>query len=186
MRGLLAISLMLAVSLTACSTAASPLALHELPSKKAPQWDLVSVKGLNEHLKDAYESGTVKGASEVGYNAFMKPRGTLKIGGATNSDDEEEVHISFKTCGGFWVSYMRVDGSLKAMSSGYPGVACWNHYGQKDGKDLFLYTQTLYNDFFGTILAKVTNYQVSNDGQTLTLLDASGEHLGVFKRAEAQ
>ena len=61
MRGLLAISLMLAVSLTACSTAASPLALHELPSKEAPQWDLVSVKGLNEHLKDAYESGTVKG-----------------------------------------------------------------------------------------------------------------------------
>ena len=184
MKRLFVISLMLAAVFTACATKASELALHELPNAETPKWDLVSVKGLNAHLKDVYESGTVKGSASVGYEAFIKPRGTLRIH-ALNNTDNAEVGISLKTCGGFWVSYMRVDEGLKAMNFHYPEGACWNHYGQKDGKELFLRTQTVYDDFFGTILAEVTKYRVSNDSQTLTLLGENDEQLGVFTRAEA-
>ena len=191
MRRVIAISLMLAASLTACSTSVSSLALHELPAKEAPQWDLVSVKGLNEHLTEIYETGTViskggrvavRGLSNVDYEDFLKPRGTLRISGKGKFDTEDIVYISFKTCTANQLSFMRVDGVLKAKDFYNYEVACWSRYGPEE---VYLSTQRFFDPFVWSVLRKVTNYRVSHDGQTLTLLGAQSEQLGLFKRQEA-
>jgi len=189
MRGLIAISIMLTVSLLACTSVANP-ALHELPSNEAPYWDLVSLKGLNEHLTDVYETGTVirrgnsvsVNVSHVDFEEFLKPRGTLQIKGKSKFDSEDIVYISFKTCTANQMSFMRVDGVLKAKTFDDYEVACWSRYGEKE---VFLSTQWFFDPFVWSVLRKVTNYRISKDRQILTLLGQENEQLGLFKRKEA-
>jgi len=207
MRGLVAISLMLAVPLTACSTAASSLALHELPSIEAPYWDLVSVKGLNEHLKKAHETDTVTTkfyewdnevgegivterirpvrVSHVDLEEFLKPRGVLKISGKSKFDPKAIMYISFQTCNPFNIIYVSHEGGFRAKDVSRNGLACWSNYGQKEEKEVYLPIQRFFDPFITDVLMDVTNYSVSHDGKTLTLLGQGSEELGVFKRKDA-
>ena len=55
----------------------------------------------------------------------------------------------------------------------------------KSGKFVSAPTAMLADRTFIKISSKIKGYNVSSDGQILTLLDAEGVELGVFKRAEA-
>jgi len=193
MRRLLVISLMLTAAFTARAIQATEPALDELSHEDVPQWTLVSLKGLGGHLLKIHEtrSAVFDGVkvsvdtSDVALEDFTKVRGTLSVYGKTKYDHLDTVHINFSACNGVMGQFTPLGEGLKYRSYGQTAIACSWPYNGKSGRTVSLITPMLIDRFFVELLPSITQYKVSADSQTLTLLDESGEQLGLFSRAEA-
>ena len=101
MRRLLAISLMLAaflMALTACSKAAPPLSLHELPSGEALSWNLVEMDGLEKRLEE--DAKTIRWTSET-ISGKVNAHLTVKV-----DEENRKTTFIFSSCNDVVVSYL--------------------------------------------------------------------------------
>jgi len=186
------ISLIFAAPLAACNSIADP-ALHELHYDEVPQWELISFAGFDDALRTVYEAKNYFGIygtdspivfDGLDYANFSKVAGNLRIHRARNSEDF--MAIAFSSCNGVRGTYERADDAWRYVGPSQTMMSCERVVRDKSGKQVLLYTPMIADDWFKKLAPSVTRYKVSVDGQTLTLLGASGEQLGLFTRAEEE
>lgn len=178
----------LLISLAAC-TATPDKNLHDLTLDEAPYWDLESLAGFDDALRKAYETKNYfwinDGQSpidfdDLDYAEFSKFNGKVRIYKSRNK--ENHMSVSFSACNGIRAIYER-DGDLwKYVVFGQTTIACERGVKDKSGKQVILYTAMVADDWFAKLARDIANYDVSPDGQTLTLTNIEGEPLGIFKK----
>ena len=179
-----------ALSLTACASVQAATPLHEMAREDAPQWDLVSLSGLDAHLQNIYETGSTTIGEDkftidvftVEFEELLKVKGSLSVFGETKYDQQDTVHINFSSCNGIMGQFTPFGGRQKYRTQGQTLTACWGGHTNKSGATAYLRTPMLVDTFFASILPDIIGYEVSNDSQILTLLAANDTPLGVFKR----
>lgn len=180
--------LLILTLLTSCAST-SGNTLHEMDRAEAPQWKMIRLVGLDNHLRQIYETGLVSldskvNVGDVDYEEFSKTGGFLMIHGRTAFQTDIDVHVNFRSCNAIMGHFEYVDGKLKYRNRGQSAISCERVVKDREGALIVLATPMLVDDYFIELLPKITNYKVSEDGQTLSLL---GEHdgvLGVFGRQE--
>jgi len=165
--------------------------LHELPYDEVPQWELVSLKGLDDALRRAYEAKNYSGIYGVDnpivfdgldYADFSEVAGKLRIHIARNSKDF--MAIAFSSCNGIRGTYERDGDAWRYVGPSRTAISCERVVRDKSGKQVLLSTPMIVDNWFMRIAPDVKNYYVSANGKTLNLLGANAEELGVFTLAE--
>ena len=167
-------------------------AMHELRYDEVPQWDLVSLLGLGDALKKAYETKNYSGIygvdspvvfDDLDYADFSEVDGKLRVHRTRNREDL--MAITFSSCNGISGTYEREGDAWRYVGLSQTTIACERAVRDETGKQVILGTPMVADDWFIKIAPDVTSYKVSAEGHTLALLGASGETLGTFSRRES-
>ena len=182
-----------AMALTACASVQATTPLHEMAREDAPMWDMVSLQNLDEAFKASFERKTMivefGGApiplefEGVNFEEFKKVEASTRI-----YKRNDNVFISFdpSSCkAGIGVSYELVEEALEFKSFHQPGPACSRMVRGKSGKQYNIPTHYLVQTKFMEIAPQVKWYDVSSDGNALTLLDSENQELALFSLVEA-
>ena len=184
------------LSLTACASVQAKTPLHELSADVAPKWKMVSLNGLNDYLREIYQTGETKPlykdaiispihVENISFDEFSKTRVTLSLHKLMDTQALHDVYVGFSSCNAIMGNFEHVGGKLEYRSYGATEKGCWNLVADKKGESIGVKTPMLVDEFIKSVLPKITDYRVSKDSKMLNLLDSKGEVLGVFARKEA-
>ena len=179
MRRLLAISLMLAaflMALTACSKAAPPLALHELPSGEALSWNLVEMDGLEKRLEE--DAKTIRWTSET-ISGKVNAHLTVKV-----DEENRKTTFIFSSCNDVVVSYSGIE-TLNLETTRTTQTACPGFAKDQNGEEIRIISspRDTTDRFFMSILRNIHSYDV--EGDQLILRDRNKSELASFIRRES-
>ena len=169
----------------AACTSSQTMGLHEMHRDEAPYWDLVSLTGFDQAMRDAYDTNVYKHYSygsvsvehgNVDFDEFKKVSGfaqVYKLG--------DEIGVAFQACNGISARYKVEDGEWVHKGIGATMRACERTAFGPSGKAVVLATPMFADDWFKNMVPAIKGYRVSEDNLTLILVDAAGEDLAVFK-----
>lgn len=171
-----ALSIMTALCLAGCKATPMP-DLYSHSAETAPVWSMVSLEGLDEALKQAYDTQSMTIYAQgspidlklagIDFEDFVAVMGRLTIHKSDNS-----VIIGFKSCNSLGAQYKYVGGALKYKDWIGTSMACP------------MSASMLVDAKFVELAPKIKGYQLSKDGQMLTLMDSNQNALGVFSLQE--
>lgn len=158
--------------------------LHEMPRDEAPYWDLVSLTGFDEAMRDVYDTNIYKPYSygsvsikraDVDFDEFKKVSGFARV-----YKLDGHVGVTFQACNGISARYKIEDGEWVHKGVGATMRSCERVALESSGKAVVLATPMFADDWFKKIAPAIKGYRVSEDNLTLTLVDAANEDLAVF------
>lgn len=159
--------------------------LHTLHRDTAPYWDIVSFTGFEEMMRKVYDTQTYDGGSygvvemdipDIDFDEFYHLSGFGHVSG-----NEDTVSITFQSCNGTSARYEVEGKALSHKGIGQTMRACERVVVDKSGKRATVYTPMFADEWFASIAPKITGYSVSEDGQSLTLMDENRDVLAEFK-----
>ena len=145
-------------------------------------WDMVSLKGLDEALLATHQADIVEQASfkYTELDAFEVLAGVSK-----NPVKKRSLLIHFKSCNGSAATYDIRGAKLRYKSHVGTAMLCGTSIETETGRKTIYDTPIIVEGLLHKLAPQVENYDVSSDGQTLTLLGENDEQLGLFSRAES-
>ena len=176
------------VGLTACVAAPEVTVPESIAS-----WKLESLAGLDNLLRKTYETKSyfwpghveipVK-FEDLDYAEFSKASGSLRVISQTR-DNVDHMVIAFSSCNANFADYVRDGVVWRHLTTSHTAKACFSNATDSSGKQVALMTPMFVDQHFTALAPDITNYEVSSDGQILTLLGADNQALGVFRLEEA-
>ena len=149
------------------------------PEGQGLGWEMVSLKGLDEALLATDQADIVE---QIDFKYTDLDDIKVRAGITKNPVKKRSLLINFMSCNSGAATYSIRGGKLRYKIHVGTLILCGRIIDGETGRRVILGTAAIVDELFQSLAPQVTNYDVSPDGQILTLVDKEGLPLGVFKR----